>query len=266
MAATAVSLVMLALSAGAGVAIWQARRAERRFADVRKLANTFLFDFDDAIRNVSGTTKARLLVVNTARQYLDRLASEAGGDRQLLRELADSYKKLGDIQGKINGGNVGQYREALASYGKGLAIRDRLGDEQSTNPKTQAGYLFNLVELATLERFAGNPSEAGRLRAKSIQLADTWIGSNTNDPELLTAAAFAYGDLSHAQRLSEQFEPAAASVQKNLELLARAYQLDRANVARVGALASGHVSAGYVELDAGRYAGSGLHRIIRCEQ
>jgi tetratricopeptide (TPR) repeat protein len=252
--AAGVAVVITALSVGAGVAMWQARRAERQFADVRQLANTFLFDFDDAIRNLSGSTKARLLIVNTANEYLNRLAAEAGGNRQLLRELADSYKKLADIQGKVNGANVGQFHEALTSYGKGLAIRDRLGDEQSSDPKTQASYLFNLAELAVLERFAGNPSEAERLRNKSVKLAGAWIHATTTDADLLTAAAFAYGDLSHAQRLTQQFDLAAASARKNLELLARAYQVDRADVARVRALASGYVTAGYAELDAGRYS------------
>jgi hypothetical protein len=33
----------------------QARRAERRFAQVRELANVFLFDLDAQIRDIPGT-------------------------------------------------------------------------------------------------------------------------------------------------------------------------------------------------------------------
>jgi tetratricopeptide (TPR) repeat protein/predicted Ser/Thr protein kinase len=254
MMAAAVAAVITALTAGAGVALWQARRAERRFADVRRLANTFLFDFEDSIHNVSGATRARLLVVNTANEYLNRLAAEAGGDRQLRRELADAYKKLGDVQGYLTGGNVGQFQQAAASYRKGLALRDALGDERSSDPKVRASYLDNLAALMIVERFAGDPAAASRLRPKAIQLADRWLRSNAPDADLLTAAALVYDDLSHAQRLREEFGPAAANARKNLELLTEAYELDSTNIARLKMLASGHVGAGYVELDAGRYA------------
>jgi serine/threonine-protein kinase len=37
----AMAAVFLALTAGGGVALWQARRSERRFVELRKLANTF---------------------------------------------------------------------------------------------------------------------------------------------------------------------------------------------------------------------------------
>jgi len=252
--AAAIVAMITALAVGAGVALWQARRAERRFGDVRRLANTFLFDFENAIHNLSGATKARLLVVNTAGEYLNRLAAEAGGDRQLLRELADAYKKLGDVQGDVTGGNVGQFQQAAASYRKSLALRDSLGDERSSDPKVQAGYLFNLTALMSLERFAGDPASADRLRPKSIELADRWVRSSAPDADLLTAAAFAYNDLSHTERLREEFPAATVNARRNLELLTRAYKLDPTNVARLKAIAAGHLSAGYVELDAGRYA------------
>jgi eukaryotic-like serine/threonine-protein kinase len=250
----AIAAVITALGIGIGIAMWQARRAERQFSNVRRLANTFLFDFETAIHNVSGTTKARLLVVNTATEYLNRLDAEAGGDRQLLRELADSYKKLGDIQGKLTVGNVGQYKDAVTSYRKSLALRDTLGDERSNDSRIEASYLFNLVDLMGVERFAGNPAEAEHLRAKAAKLVDRWIRSDTTDPDLLTAAASAYSDFSAAQRLGEHFELAEVNARKNLVLLTRAYQMDSGNLARLRTLASAYVGCGYVELDAARYA------------
>jgi hypothetical protein len=41
------TIVVLSLAIGTAVALQQARRAERRFQEVRKLANTFLFDIHD---------------------------------------------------------------------------------------------------------------------------------------------------------------------------------------------------------------------------
>ncbi len=76
----AAAIVLLALVAAAAVANWQARRAERRFADVRHLANVFLFDFEQSIHNVPGATKARQLLVKTALEYLRSLSGEAASD------------------------------------------------------------------------------------------------------------------------------------------------------------------------------------------
>ena len=104
----------------------QRARAERRFADVRQLANAFLFDFHDAIASLPGSTQARALVVTKAQQYLDSLAKEAQGDRALQEELAAAYDKVGDVQGNPSTANLGDVDGALGSYRKALEIRHAL--------------------------------------------------------------------------------------------------------------------------------------------
>src|SRR5262249_40134044 len=99
--------VMLAMVVGGVVAIvHEARiaeahriRAERRFADVRKMANSLLFELHDAIKDLSGSTQARALVLRRALEYLDGLALEAGGDTVLQQELATAYEKVAEVQG-----------------------------------------------------------------------------------------------------------------------------------------------------------------------
>ncbi len=77
----AASLGALTLAAAAGVAITQARvaraeraAAERHFNEVRELADSFLFEFHDAIKDLPGATPARQLVVRRALEYLERLS------------------------------------------------------------------------------------------------------------------------------------------------------------------------------------------------
>ena len=77
----AAGLVFVAMAVGAATTLWEARvameqrvRAERRFNDVRKLAHSFLFEFDEAIKNLPGSRPARSLVVKRALEYLDSLA------------------------------------------------------------------------------------------------------------------------------------------------------------------------------------------------
>ena len=91
----ATALIALAVAGGvastlreARVAVQERARAERRFNDVRKLANSFLFEFDSAIKDLPGSTPARSLVVKRALEYLDGLAAKARGDRSLELVIA----------------------------------------------------------------------------------------------------------------------------------------------------------------------------------
>ena len=252
----AIAAVFVALIVGAGVAVWQARRAERRLSEVRQLANTFLFDFESAIHNVSGATKARLLVVKTANEYLARLRAEAGTDIVLIREVADSYKKLGDIEGAGAESNVGQISAALASYREGLALRDSIRDAASGDGKARLGYLLNLNALASLAWASGDRDEGIRLVKKAAELAERWLRSSSPSPDFLAAAAAAYGRLGDVQRYQEQHAAAKASYQRLLELQTRAYQLDASNPARLAGIASAHRGLGFGQLDSGDPGGA----------
>jgi len=149
--AAAVAIVLLALVSGAAVATWQARRAERRFTDVRNLANVFLFDFEQSIHNVPGATKARELLVKTALEYLASLSKEASGDPALTRELAAAYEKVGDIQGQPSAGNVGNTEGAVESYRRAISLRQSLHDEESNDPAIRIAIAAGLVKLASVQ-------------------------------------------------------------------------------------------------------------------
>jgi non-specific serine/threonine protein kinase/serine/threonine-protein kinase len=101
-------------------------RAERRFNDVRKLANNVLFDYHDAIKNLPGATKVRERLVKDALDYLDSLAGEAHGDPALQRELAAAYERVGDVRGGEASGSLGDIAGAIESYTKGLRICEAL--------------------------------------------------------------------------------------------------------------------------------------------
>ena len=110
----------------ARIAEAQRARAEKRFAEVRKLANVLLFDVDKAIEPLAGSTPARRLIVEKALEYLGSLAKEAQGDAALQGELAAAYTKVADVQGNPYYPNLGDTAGAIASYRKGLALREAL--------------------------------------------------------------------------------------------------------------------------------------------
>jgi eukaryotic-like serine/threonine-protein kinase len=221
----AISAIVLALTAGAGVAIWQGRRAERRFSEVRQLSNKFLFEFEGAIHNVSGTTKARELVIKTAQEYLDRLATDAGRDPELIHELAEAYHKLGNVQGSPLEGNTGDSKAALASYRRAVALRDSVGDARASATNVRVGYLTAVWELANAEAVSGDAARALPLCEKAVSVAQSWIQNGSSDSELLTAAANAYSQLSAHQRENGYFEASVASAKHSLALQQRVREL-----------------------------------------
>lgn len=140
--AMAATLVLLALIGGVAGAQWEAHvarqeraKAERRFQEVRRVANSFLFEVHDAMAPLAGTTAARQLVVRKAMEYLDNLSKESSGDPTLQRELATAYHRVGDLQGNPNNANLGDTTAALANYRNAMALRESL---LAANPKDTA--------------------------------------------------------------------------------------------------------------------------------
>ena len=154
-----VAALVLALVAATGVAavVWQASvaareraRAERRFDDVRRLANTFMFDVNDTIVNVPGTMATRELIVKTTVEYLDSLAREAAGDAGLQRELARAWIRVGDVQGNPASANIGDTAGAMRSYRRAVELADGArvavpGDLDAV--RTQAGAHRRLADV-----------------------------------------------------------------------------------------------------------------------
>jgi len=162
-AAAGISLVVVALVGGLAIAAIEAHsaraertKAERRFQQVRVMANSLLFEVHDAMAPLPGTTAARKLLVTKALQYLDSLSAEASGDAGLLQELATAYHRVGDLQGNPNNPNLGDTAAAIASYQKAKSIRESLLAKAPTDPELRrelaAGYeALGDVQLATAD-------------------------------------------------------------------------------------------------------------------
>ncbi len=148
-------LGLLATARQARIAADNAARAQRRFADVRQLANSFLFEFHDAIKNLPGSTPARQLVVRRAVQYLDGLAAESG-ELELQRELAAAYERLGDVQGAPGGDSLGDTKGALASYEKALSLRQGVASGAEASTADVALLATDETKLARALIFAGD--------------------------------------------------------------------------------------------------------------
>ena len=154
-------LVAISLAAGFAATAWEAREAARRFEDVRRLAHSILFEIEPRIATVPGTTSARSLLTQRALEYLNRLSQEAGNHRELRREVAASYERVGDVQGNPAGANLGDLKGGLASYGKALVIRKELAAASPGDPQARHELAANLEQTGVMQWW--NNDTAGAL-------------------------------------------------------------------------------------------------------
>jgi serine/threonine protein kinase/tetratricopeptide (TPR) repeat protein len=193
-AAVAAILTLLVGMAGtlreAHIARQQRARAEQRFNDVRKLANSLMFEIHDSIKDLSGATPARKLLVTRALEYLDSLSKESSGDPSLQRELADAYDRMGDVLGNSFIGNLGDPAGALQSYRKALAIRESLAASNPKDVKLRTDLYDEYFRIANSQEDTGDLAGALSTVQKSLPLLEGIAGQN--NPELQGQLAGVY--------------------------------------------------------------------------
>lgn len=152
LAAVLATVAVAGLVAATVNATIHARRAERRLAQVRHLANVFLFEFHDQIRDLQGSTLARESVVRTGLTYLQGLAAEGHTDRDLSLEVAAAYDRVGALQYLPGAASLGRPAEAQISYRKAIDLRRRWIDREPSNAvlhRLQAESYLNLAAAET---------------------------------------------------------------------------------------------------------------------
>jgi serine/threonine protein kinase len=224
------SAVAAGILAVAGMAGWlislraEQARTRRGFAQVRELAESMLFETDDALRSVSGTTAAREAIAKRGLRYLDELARESGADPRLKEELADAYERVADIQFS-SGPNLGQPAGALESAQKALGIRQTLAARDPGSVRWQRKLAANYLHISSIQRNRNDPAgEQESLRAGSAIL-ERLNRSAPDDPALRVELAGVYRQ--EGARLA-----ASANVEGARDLIVKARDLIRPVLAK----------------------------------
>ena len=221
----AVAAVVAMVMVGGGVAIireariarMQQARAERRFNDVRALANSLLFEIHDSIRDLPGSTATRKLLVDRALKYLDSLSQEAGDVPDLQRELASAYERVGDVQGNPQFANLGDTAGSIASYRKALGIRLALEHEGHASYDDQAALAAVYVKLGFALNATNDFSSALQEFQQAYPIAERLATQKKDNPqaqEALGAVCFAMArtlaDLGNTAGSIEYYRKSAA--------------------------------------------------------
>jgi len=225
-AALAIAAILIA---GMLVTLREARIAQRRFNDVRQLANSLIFDVHDSIKDLPGSTPARKIIADRALQYLDSLSRESGGDLGLQRELANAYERLGLVQGHYLQNNLGDTKGSLLSYQKALSIRQQVA-EKSSDWKDRLSLAQAHRLVATQQWATGDHRHAVENITQAAAISEALNTSHPNDWEILHELGFDYevaGDVFQPQyaggpsdraKAMEYYRKALASDEQMLRL------------------------------------------------
>jgi serine/threonine protein kinase len=188
---TAVLSIIVTLAGGVMSTRREQARTKARFNDVRALANSFLFEISDAIRDLPGSTPARLLLVERAQTYLDKLARESGDDLSLERELAEAYKKIGEVQYRVGYPNLGDITGALLSARKELALRDGIS-AQDHSVAAKLAVAEAHMRLGELLDGSADPRSAEAHLQQALQIRETLYAENPKNVDVRSDLARSY--------------------------------------------------------------------------
>jgi tetratricopeptide (TPR) repeat protein len=220
MAIVAATCAGVAIVGGAGVAVYQARlageqraRAEKRLSEVRRLANSFLFEFHDAVVDLPGALPARQLVVARAAEHLDGLASDAESDVELQRELATANMRLGDVLGGGGVSNLGDLDGAAARYALARAAWEKLvarADALVTDIEALAQLRVRLSRFSILR---GELDAAEDHAAAAVTMSERATGLRHGSPRDAGSLAVAFHQLGFVQARRGKNDAALASLE-----------------------------------------------------
>ncbi len=183
----------------ADLAKTQGMRAERRFNDVRKLAHSLMFDIHDRIQDLPGSAPARELLLKNATEYLDSLASEAGNEASLLRDLATGYERIGDLQGHYGYANLGDTRGGLVNYEKALNIRARLAALPAAGLDDQLELAACYRRVAYQRLSVGDTSLAFEYIQRAVAAVDKLAEAKPASEDVLYEQGFVYEIRGHIE-------------------------------------------------------------------
>jgi non-specific serine/threonine protein kinase/serine/threonine-protein kinase len=256
-AASAVALV--AILAGSSVAIWQARvasrerdRAVRRFNDVRNLASSLIFEINDAVEPLAGSTQARKLIADRALTYLNRLSADAGNDVALERDLAAGYEQLAYTQGNWLQANLGQTNSAVESYRRAARIREAI---LAARPDDSDAKLDLSSDYGNIALFAGSQD----YWRKALQIREELAARYPSNYKYLFALGSSYERDGMMRSDRNDMEGALPSFEKALGLYSKALQAKPENTLYQRAVSYSHKHIGSVLAVNGNFAGALEH-------
>ncbi len=221
----AAGLLVLAIAGGLTGTILYARRAEhekelavKRLESLRRISESSLFEFHDAIKDLPGSTAARALIVRRALEDLDELASDDSPDPSVQRDLAAAYVRIGGILAGERGAHIGgpdAINNALTGYKRALAIRRRLLAGNPNELTLRIELLESLWAVALAEQAQGQLDKAIQLLQERLLIIQT---APQQAPDLQYSLGTTFAAMSDFYRTRGDFSQAVSFSRRSLEV------------------------------------------------
>lgn len=222
---TASAIVLMVLLTGTAMILREGYLAQRRFNDVRRLANSLIFEIHDSIKDLPGSTPARKLIVDRALVYLDHLSKETPRDISLQRELAAAYERVGQVQGQHMGSSLGDVTGGLVTLNKALAIRQKIAARTKDSSDLLA--LAHDYRLIAGQHIAlGDIPHARESIGSATQISEGLNLTHPNQWEILGELAHDYQTASDVER--ETYTSSASDPSRRDAYSAKAMRIDEA--------------------------------------
>ncbi len=211
------TLATLAVVAGSFTTVWQSaaatsreEQAQKRFRDIRELANGLLGELDASLESLPGSTGAREILARRVLSYLDGLSQDTVLDSGLQRDLASAYERLGDILGGTKASNLGDSAGAMQCLTKSLSILERVTAAEPGNFAALRDRARAHTKYSDLLALTGHHLEALAEDQKAIAIYQAWVTATPNDPAARRALASGLqevaGDLDRLGRFEQALE------------------------------------------------------------
>jgi non-specific serine/threonine protein kinase/serine/threonine-protein kinase len=203
-AVAAAVLVAASLVAGIVTTTRQARLAQRRFDEARRLIRTVIFDIQPKMAAVPGNTPLRRELIESTLTYLEALARDAGDNPALLRELSASYVQLARVQGLQGEANVGDPRAARRTLEEAKKLVERLLAVDPNGPESLHEAVLVERALALSFLYEGAYPQAQQHARRGVELAERLVGIRA-DPAALEDLADAHRTLANSSDSPEAY-------------------------------------------------------------
>lgn len=215
----AASVMMAGLAVGLYVANRERTVAQRRFAQVRQLANRVL-SLDMELRSLPGAVRARQEIVSMSLEYLEALRPEARADQRLAMEIATTYSRLARAQGVPVSLNLGQYEQAEESLRKAEDLIESILAASPSHWAATSASIQIAHDRMILADSRGKPDEALAQARKAVARSEAFLAMDNIKPLDRSRITEVYVNVALAHKNQHRYEDAvryASSAVQQLE-------------------------------------------------
>ena len=219
---TALASIALVASLVATLAMWRiwsvaARDRDAARAQLQNLKTlaAATFAIDETLADLPGATAPRRQLVEALRAYLSRV--DVNEDRTIALEIAEGYRRLGDIQGNPNGPNLGDPAAALRSYESARALLEpTIKASDNTSVRVALAHVETSIGDVLLAQHSLAPAQQSYERA--LSLLDNLGAGATNDPSVQRVRAGIHRPLGDLKRTMGDVTAALSEYDKALAI------------------------------------------------